>query len=247
MKKSLKFLFPVIILLLAGCAKTEPDARQIVDAANAAHGGDGYANATIDFDFRGRHYQSVRNGGEFRYSRAFADSTGEVLDVLDNSGFTRSVNGEIIALSATDSSRFANALNSVIYFALLPFPLQDAAVQPKKLADETINEQPYHTIEVTFQQSGGGKDFDDVFIYWFHRERNTMDYLAYKFYTDGGGIRFREAFNSRVVGGIRIADFHNFKPQNPDLPVQETAAAFQKNELTKLSEIVLENLSVSKN
>ena len=75
--------------------------------------------------------------------------------------------------------------------------LGDPAVQPRYLGVDTLQGEPYHEIEVTFRQDGGGRDYEDRFIYWIHPERHTMDYLAYGFHIDDGGARFREATQER--------------------------------------------------
>ena len=165
-------------------------------------------------------------------------------DILENDGFHREVNGETVPLSEEWQGRYARSVNSVIYFALLPFPLNDSAVKKRYLGTEAIRGKSYHKIEVTFHQEKGGRDFDDVFIYWIHQEKHTMDYLAYEFHVDGGGLRFREAFNQRRVDGILFADFHNFKGDKSALAVSDLANAFVKGKLEKASEIVLENIKV---
>lgn len=71
------------------------------------------------------------------------------------------------------------------------------------VGEVTIKGEPYHKIMVTFQQVGGGKDHDNKFYYWFHKENHTLDYLAYSKF----GNRFRAAYNIRIVNGIRFADY----------------------------------------
>ncbi len=56
--------------------------------------------------------------------------------------------------------------------------------------------------KLTFNEDSGGDDFEDVFIYWFNTETYRMDYLAYEYHTDEGGMRFREAFNPREINGV---------------------------------------------
>jgi len=220
-------------------------AQAIIDQAIEVHGGDLYESTVVEFDFRDRHYKSTRQGGQFRYERIFTDSIGQnVHDVLTNEGLTRTVEGKTVNLSAKDSSAYANSVNSVIYFALLPYFLNDPAAQKSYLGESTVKGEPYHKIKVTFQQEGGGKDHEDEFIYWFHRYEHTMDYLAYNYQTDGGGARFREAYNMRTVNGIRFADYYNYKPQEKRMDVEHFDTLFEQDSLELLSEINLENLEV---
>ncbi|MEL6484145.1 MAG: DUF6503 family protein, partial [Bacteroidota bacterium] len=92
-----------------------------------------------------------------------------------------------------------------------------------------------------------GDDFEDTYIYWFNTETYLPDYLAYDFHVNGGGQRFREAYNERYVEGIRFVDYNNFKPKQKDAKVEDLGKAFEKNELELLSKIVLENVQVSPN
>jgi hypothetical protein len=229
---------------LVACSAPEPDAGQIVADAIRVQGGERLQNCRVEFDFRDKHYVVERNGGIFRYRRMFSDSTGTIVDVLDNRGFVRRINGRIHKLTPEDSAAFANALNSVVYFALLPMPLGDPAVQLRKLPDGTIKGEPYYKIEVTFSPDGGGQDYEDVFVYWFHKRHKTLDYLAYRFHVNGGGMRFREAIHPRVVSGVRFADYRNYKPMRSDADLYALDSAFEANHLQQVSEIILENIRV---
>jgi len=221
-------------------------AEKIVNQAVERHGGELYENSMVRFTFRDRVYKATRRGGSFEYERLFTnDADEEVRDVLSNDHFYREINGERVALSAKDSSAYANSVNSVLYFALLPYFLQDRAVNKAYLGEVSVKNEPYHKIKVTFDQQGGGKDFQDEYIYWFHRDSLTMDYLAYNYETDGGGARFREAYNVRNVNGIRFADYINYKPKDEDnLKVETFDTLFEQGGLEELSRVDSENVEV---
>jgi hypothetical protein len=220
-------------------------AMQILQQVLDAHGCGRMDPARIRFRFRGRTYLAERDDGRFRYERRFRNAQDNaVRDILTNTGFQRRIDGQPAALSAKDSSAYANSVNSVIYFALLPCFLQDPAVQAAYLGNTQLKGEPYHKIQVTFRQEGGGKDYEDTFVYWFHRDRHTLDYLAYNYLTDGGGARFREAFNIREAGGIRFADYINYKPRTGRRDVAEFDRLFEQGELEELSRIELTNIQV---
>ncbi len=219
-------------------------AQRVVDAAIAAHGSDKLSAGRVAFDFRDRHYVAERRGGIFQYERIFTDSLGRrVRDVLTNEGLLREVEGEAVPLSPKDSAAYANSVNSVIYFALLPYFLNDPAVRKEYLGEEKINGKDYHRVQVTFRAAGGGKDHDDEFVYWFDQADHTMDYFAYNYLTDGGGARFREAYNWREIGGVRFADYRNFQPMDDSRAVGGFAARFAADSLELLSLIELENVT----
>jgi hypothetical protein len=242
------------LLALAACqggqqaseaAKAAPDAQQIVDAAIARHGGERYADSQVEFRFRERDYLAWRQGWRWRYTRTYTDTAGHhIRDVLSDAGLAREIDGQPVSLSAKDSSAYANSVNSVLYFALLPYFLNDQAVIKQYDRAVEIKGQPYHRLRVRFREEGGGKDHDDEYLYWFHRDSLTLDYLAYSYHTDGGGMRFREAFNPRMASGIRFADYRNYKPKAEGARIEQLDSLFQRGELEQLSLIEKENIRV---
>ena len=143
-REELKIVCFSLMIIISGCTG-KPMAEKIVDAAIAAHGGKYYRKATIAWDFRGSHFKVERNGGSFNYERSFEDLNGLTTDILDNSGFVRKVNQYPVQLSERDRSRYANSVNSVVYFALLPFPLNDPAVIKTYSGSTSIKGEPYDT------------------------------------------------------------------------------------------------------
>ena len=236
------------VLLFLSCGD-DTDPQKIVDRAISAHGGKEMKHVEIEFDFRGRHFTILQDGGRFQYQREWSDSTGRIRDVLNNDGVYREVDGSRAELSPRLRRSIESGVNSVAYFVLLPFRLNDSAVRKRYIEAATIGDEPYHEIEVTFEREGGGRDYDDRFVYWFHRDRHTMDYLAYGFHVDDGGTRFREAVNVRVIGGIRFADHINYTSSllpSPTDSVETYDDLFESGRLEHLSDILLENISVRK-
>ena len=142
------------------------------------------------------------------------------------------------------ASRYSNSINSVNYFVLLPFGLNDAAVNKRYLKQVDTAEGSYHLIEVTFKQEGGGKDFEDVYLYWINTETFKPEYLAYSYLVDGGGTRFREAFNERYIKELRFVDYRNYKPPTKETPLEQLFDLFKEGELTLVSTIATENVVV---
>src|SRR5690606_406146 len=100
-------------------------------------------------------------------------------------------------------------------------------------------------IKVWFDDSDSDVgDDEDVYVYWFNKDTYFVDFLAYEFKVDGGGMRFREAYNPRVVGGIRFVDYNNFKPESKSASLYELDSLFENDKLVKVSEIELKNIQV---
>ena len=235
------------LLALAACggeqseqAPGQNDATAIVRQAALAHGGEHADQVKVGFDFREYHYTITLNGGMFQYERERPDSAGYIRDVLNNDGFYREIDGVRVDLPEETAADYAFSLNAVSYFMLLPFKLTDDAVQARYLSEETVKGEPYHEIEVTFRQEGGGLDYQDRFVYWFHRDRHTMDYFAYDYETGDSGTRFREAYNARTVGGIRFQDYLNFTSPiiaAPGDPIEQMDSLLYIQELDTVSVI----------
>ncbi|WP_020527209.1 DUF6503 family protein [Flexithrix dorotheae] len=225
---------------------TDSKAQEIVDKAINTHGGTKITNSIISFDFRDKHYVATRNGGSFTYERIFEDSVGnKIHDVLTNDGFNRNINGQLANITEERKSAYSNSVNSVIYFALLPYFLNDGAVNKAYLGEGEIAGETYQKIKITFGKKGGGKDHEDEFVYWFHKESNTMDFLAYNYQTEGGGARFRKGYNMRTIEGIRFADFVNYAPREKRMDVENFDSLFVGEKLDELSRIELKYIKVS--
>ncbi len=242
----------ILLMLVIGVVSCSPesfDAETIVNNTIQVSGGENYKNAEIQFEFRDREYGALYNNGRYEFIRLFKDSLSQdsinvVRDVLNNDGFYREINGYKTELADTMAAKYTRSVNSVIYFALLPFNLGDEAVNKKYLAEVNIKGKAYHKLQITFSQEGGGEDFEDVFIYWINKETNKADYIAYSYEVDGGGIRFREAYNERTVGGIRFVDYVNYKPAE-GVSVHDTGKEFEEGKLTELSRIELTKVKVN--
>lgn len=206
------------ILLLAGCTppnRKSPSARAVVDSAIATHGGPLLTRAVVSFHFRDTRYRLRHANGRFHYQRRYTDSLHRsIQEGITNDGPYRTVDGDSVSLSPKKQNDVRTAVNSVAYFALLPYKLHDPAVQTDYDGRDTLAGHSYHRVRVTFQEKGGGPDWEDTFLYWFRTDTYAMNYLAYAFglgndETDSG-TRFREAYNVRRVSGVRFADYRNY-------------------------------------
>ncbi|WKV13648.1 DUF6503 family protein [Marivirga harenae] len=230
----------IITVLLAACNPSEQSVEIQIQTAIENHGGDAYENISTQFQFRDKFYKLQHFGGNFKYERIFKDSLNrEINDILDNDGFRRLRDGKEVELSSKDSAAYSNSVNSVHYFALLPYNLKDEAVTAHNREDVLINGRPYKTIEVTFKKEGGGKDYDDIFMFWFNTSTYEMDYFAYSYETEGGGVRFRESINKEKVKGVIFQDYNNYKAEK-GTDLIELPQMFEQGKLELLSVIDLE-------
>lgn len=220
-------------------------AEAIIEKSIEVSGGKMFDHSDVSFDFRDIHYRAIRDGGKFQLERQFKDSLSGIRDVLSNSGFERFREGEKVQLEDSIVSIYSNSVNSVHYFSVLPYGLDGKAVHKKYLGSTEIKGKDYHKIKITFSEDGGGEDYEDEFIYWIEKELFTVDYLAYTYKeVDGHGFRYREAYNSRMVNGLRFSDYDNYKPETSNVKLEDLDALFNANKLKLLSKIELKNVEV---
>ena len=234
-------LLSFILFISCQPQKKKLTAQQIINKSILASGTDKVSNSEITFEFRDKQYSAIRNNGKFKLIRSF-DS---IKDVLSNRGFERFINEKSIIVVDSMALKYSNSVNSVHYFSVLPYGLNDKAVRKKRLPSSTINGKEYYKIEITFSENGGGEDFEDVFIYWIGKEDYLIDYLAYSYHTNGGGKRFRVLKEQCFKNGIRFVDYQNYKPNAENIKLIDIDKSYEKNNLKLVSEIILRNIEVS--
>ncbi|MCH8534448.1 MAG: deoxyribose-phosphate aldolase [Flavobacteriaceae bacterium] len=244
MLKQLFFLIFVSLNLISCNQDQQLTADSIIDQAVFKSGTFHFANAKVKFDFRDITYTSLGECGEFKLKREFTKDSAIIEDVFDQKKFQRKVNQQKVSVSDSLANLYAESINSVLYFVQLPYRLKDPAVQKKLIGKENINGNEYHKIKVSFQEEGGGQDFEDIYMYWIHTETFDVDYLAYSFLVNGGGIRFREAYNPRKVNNIKFVDYRNYDVKNKNIKLEDLAKLFQNKELKLISSIENSNIEV---
>ena len=253
MLKKITLLF-LLITSIFSCEKTLKDADIIVSKSIDVSGGEFIKNSNIEFDFRDMHYRALRKNGKFQFERRFTeetskhvDSIAQITDNLSNKGFTRLVNSFPITIHDSMAVKYSASVNSVHYFSVLPYGLDGKAVNKTYEGTSKLKGKEYFKIKVTFNEDGGGEDFEDVFMYWINTKTFKVEYLAYSYNEDDGlGLRFREAYNERYIQGIRFVDYNNYKPKTNDIRLEKLDILFEQDELELLSKIELENVLVTK-
>lgn len=245
MIKRLIVLFVFMVFFLSCKKAVIEDANMIVDKSIQVSGGEVLKKSVVKFEFRDRYYTANRLEGEFSLSRLTINTSDSILDIVNNQGFKRYINNDQIQLADSIASKHSASVNSVHYFSILPYGLHNKAVNKTYLGQEQVKGKDYYKIQVTFDQDGGGEDFEDVFVYWIDIKSFKVGYLAYSYNeAHGKGLRFREAYNERVIKGIRFVDYNNFKPKDNTVSLNNLAILFESGELQLLSKIELEYVSV---
>ena len=233
----------ILVIFFASC-ETKKDATQILSDSINTSGGMLFDKKQISFDFRGKSYISKREGGNYALIRVTEDSV-KIVDELTNNGFKRYINNALVTLPDSTQNEVANSVNSVHYFAYLPYGLDNQAINEDLVGIKNIKGKEYYKIKVWFDEEGGGQDFEDTYLYWVNKKTNKIDYLAYEYHVHGGGIRFREAYNRRQVNGIDFVDYYNYKPKEKNIDFNNIDDLFSNNQVKLVSKIELKNIAVN--
>ncbi len=222
--------------------------QEVIDQAIIAHGQHLFENATLSFLFRDRQYSARRSDAEYIYTRSFKDGSALIEDILINStDFSRKKNGISIEIEKEWAEKFSRSINSVLYFFQLPYLLNDPAVKKIDQGIRQIKGANYYQIKVSFQIENGGEDFEDEYLYWIDVNTFEVDYLAYNYITDGGGVRFRSAINKRRVNGLLIQDYINYAPLNKKISLSSLITEFEKGALIERSRIINSDIALLPN
>jgi hypothetical protein len=246
----MKYLLSLLIGVMLFNCKNESktmvlDAQGIINKSIEVSGGKQFESSVIRFNFRDKYYVARRDKGNYSLIRMFADGKDSVFDLLTNNSFERFINNRNVRLVDSMIPKYSASVNSVHYFSVLPFGLNDKAVIKELLGEEKIKNTDYYKIKVSFNEKGGGEDFEDVFVYWVDKKMFKVDYLAYSYNEeDGVGVRFREAYNERFINGLRFVDYNNFKTESHTIELIDLGNAFENNKLKLLSKIELKNVEV---
>ena len=139
--KNVLLILSVITFL--GCKEQAPknlSASVIIDKAINRAGGAVLDTAAVSFTFRNTYYKASRDSGMFSLERCSDAACKDTLDQLTNSDFKRFIDEKQVKVPDSLIASFSGSVNSVHYFAALPYGLNAEAVQAKKVGDAVIAE-----------------------------------------------------------------------------------------------------------
>ena len=237
-------MLPFLLILLACKDVNDITAEEIINKSIEISGFN-KNEINISFDFRAYHYEFFRKDFYFTYARTTIKDGKKIRDEMSPSkGLQRFIDSEPESLTDSLAMVYSNSLNSVMYFLQLPKPLLDDAVHSELLGEIKIEEATYWTIKVYFSEEGGGQDYQDEYRYWINQDTYEIDYLAYNYNAEGGGIRFRKAINKKRVKGILFQDYQNFRPSNKFEPLDNLPQIYEEGLLSQISLIENKNITV---
>jgi hypothetical protein len=220
---------------------------EIVDRAIEYHGGAAFTSSEIRFELCSKSgCSTVRtrvDGGLFDHEVSARVSAGERRVRVTNDSVELTENGEPRPVAAEREQELRDWVMARIYFALLPFRLDDPSVYKQDLGLEEWDGRRLHKVKVTFTP-GSSTHARDEYLYWFDPASGRLEQFAYSYATDGGGLRFRRTFDHRTIGGIHFFDQQNYGVDGPGLAVDLVTPEYVERVMRHVSTITLDRIQI---
>ncbi len=240
------------ILVLAPLAAPAPDPTPparvaIVERAIEHHGGEIYRHSETElavcsksgcFDVKAR-----LDGDRWAYDVAGRSGDSRLHVHSAHDALTVRRDGAAEAVAADREQKFRDWAMARVYFCFLPFRLNDPSVHQQDLGLVDWDDRRLHKVKVTFE-AGTSTDAGDEYMYWFDPETGRLEYLAYSYDDNGGGLRFRRAVRHRRIGGLLFFDQENHGIDGPGLSVDAIDAAYVHDAMRHVSTVRLEDIRV---
>ena len=231
----------------AGAEDGDGDGVEMVARSIEHHGGEIYRHSEASLELcsgSGCYRMTVRtDGGLYRHEVA-GPYRGHTRTVrADNDSVTASRNGEPLIVTGEARQALRDWATARIYFAFLPYRLNDPAVIQEDLGIEEWEGRRLHKVKVTFE-AGSSTDAEDEYLYWFDPETARLEQLAYSFQGRPGGLRFRRLEGYRRIGGILFFDQVNLGVEGDDLSVDQIDPAFVRERMREVSRVKLREITV---
>lgn len=236
------------VVLLVATALWPQEGLEIVRRSIDYHGGDLYEKTEVAlrlcsgsgcYDVR-----AWRDGGLYEHQVAGPVSAGHREVIATNDSLRHWADGvEQAVESPADEQSLRDWATARLYFAFLPFRLNDPGVRQHDLGLESWGGRDLHKVKITFR-AGSSSDAQDEFLYWFDPETSRLEQFAYSYDGSPGGLRFRTLEDYRRVGGILFSDQSNLGIEGDGLSVDQITPDYVASALRLISRVRLEEIEV---
>lgn len=241
---SMAFICAILGTIIASQASAET-VQTLVDRAIEYHGGPLYTASRISMTITSKsgsfRLVSEMDGGLFDHRVTRVRDGQEQIVRLTNDGVDLIADGQTRSLDGPEAQKLTTFVNERIYFPFLPYRLNDPGVIKTDLGEETWGNRTLRKVKVTFQ--GAAADGDE-YVYWFDPRTARLEQFAYSFTNNGGGLRFRRAFDYRRVGGLLFFDAENLGLSGTEHRVDEITPEFVSTNMSNVSTVKLSEIAV---
>ena len=249
MERVLRWL-PWLLALVPAVALGESSAPlrlAIVERSIEHHGGDLYRHSETALDLCSKSgcFQVVARVDGDRWAYTVTGKSGGSKRRVVSSHDALEVwrDGDTEAVPAEEEQRYRDWAMARVYFCFLPYRLGDPSVRQQDLGLVDWDGRQLHKVKVTFEP-GSSTDAGDEYLYWFDPETARLEYLAYSYDDNGGGLRFRRAVNHRRVNGLLFFDQENHGANGPGLSVDDIDPDYVRDSMRHVSTVRLESIRV---
>ncbi len=240
------------LVVLASAPVTEPvptSRLDVVDRAIEHHGGEVYGHSETELDLCSKsgcfHVVARIDGDRWAYAVSGKSGDSRLLVRSTDQELTVRRDGRPEPVTADKEQSFRDWAMARVYFCFLPFRLNDLSVMKQDLGPVDWDGRRLHKVKVTFQ-TGTSTDAGDQYMYWFDPETARLEYFAYSYDDNGGGLRFRRAVRHRRIGGLLFFDQENLGADGPGLSVDAIDAAYVRDSMRHVSTVRLEKIQVTR-
>ena len=240
---------PWVLLAAGATAVAAQPGLDVVRRSIAHHGGELYDSSAVTMTMcsgSGCYELAVESrGGVYRHRVAGPVSAGHRAVEATNDTVRHWRDGvEVEIADATEAQRLRDWATARLYFAFLPYRLDDPSAMQRDLGLERWGERELRKVKVTFRP-GTSSDAQDEFLYWFDAETGRLEQFAYSFAGRPGGLRFRRLDNYQRVGGLLFFDQENLGVEGDGLSVDQIDPAFVTQRMRPISRIHLDHITVT--
>ena len=237
----------LLSLAAAPAAAAEPPRLEIVARAIEHHGGELYRHSETSLTLcSGSGCYRIRSrvdGGLYEHEVSGPYRGAERRVLASNDSLAAWRDGQPLAPSPELSAALRDWAMARVYFAFLPFRLEDPDVLQEDLGVEEWEGRRLRRVKVGFV-AGTSTDAEDEYLYWFDPDSGRLEQFAYSFSGRPGGLRFRRLSNYRRIGGILFFDQTNLGVDGEGLSVDQVRPEFVARRMRPVSEVTLRNVTV---
>jgi len=225
----------------------------IVDRSIEHHGGARYEASRIELELCSANgcfaIETRTEGGLFEHVVTGEDG---MRVRATNDTVERWEGGRQVPVPPGEEARRRRFVSARVYFAFLPYRLNDPGVWKLDHGIVDWEGRPLHKVAVSFGSRAAGGDqgsetgqTSDEYMYWFDPETGEIVYFAYDFVGEPSGVRFRRAINLRRIGGILFFDQENLGLDGEGLDVTQIDPRFVAERLPRISVVELRDIRVT--